>query len=337
MGRTKERTLARVAVFGTGRVGREVIRACSLSPAVDLTAGIVVNPGKRGRDLGELSGIGDLGVLATTDLDGVLGRADVDLIFYCGLGDPPRVAEFLGRFADAGKDAITLTGLVHPATALGAAGAQELADRAVRGNARLVGAGWNPGFLLDVLPVVWGSSCVEIERVYALRVAEMRSWGAGVHEECGIGLPPSEVSDTLSNPLDESLALIGDGLGIRFDRTEDFHEPYVSSTRREYGGRIVEPGHNAGFHKTSVGFRGGKPVVEIEMFGIFCIDPEVDEMAEGARIKIEGDTTIETEASGNWFGDSYPATAARAVNAVGPLRTLPPGLYRPDQLPVGRR
>lgn len=337
MVRTKERALARVAVFGTGRIGREVIRACLVSPAVDLTAGLVVNPGKRGRDLGELSGIGDLGVPATTDLDTVLGREDVDLIFYCGLGDPPQVAEFLGRFADAGKDAITLTGLVHPPTALGAVAAKELAGRAVRGNARLVGAGWNPGFLLDVLPVLWGASCVEIEHVYALRVAEMRTWGAGVHEECGIGLPPDEVSDTLSNPLDESLALIGDGLGIQFDRTEDFHEPYVSSTRREYGGRIVEPGYNAGFHKTSVGFRDGKPVVTIEMFAIFCIDAAVDKVGEGATIKIDGDTTIETEVRGNWFGDSYPVTAARAINAVGPLRRLPPGLYRPDQLPVSTR
>jgi 4-hydroxy-tetrahydrodipicolinate reductase len=315
-------------------MGREMIRACAVSRAVELTAGVVVDPAKQGRDLGELAGIGSVGVRATTDLDGALRRDDVDLVFYCGLGDPPEVAEFLARFADAGKDAITLTGLVHPPTALGHAGAEALAARAVSGGARIVGAGWNPGFLLDVLPVVWGSSCVEIRHVYALRVAEMRAWGAGVHEECGIGLPPSEVRDTLSNPLDESLALIGDGLGLRFDRTENFHEPYVSSIRREHAGRVVLPGRNAGFHKTSVGFRDGTPVVTIEMYGIFCIDPAVDAAEEGAKITIDGDTTIETEVRGNWFGDSYPVTAARAINAVGPLRRLPPGLYRPDQLAV---
>ena len=326
--------LVRAAVFGTGRIGREIIRGCAADPGIDVVAAVVTDPAKQGKDVGELAGLPPMGLRATTDLESVLGSPGVDLVFYCGLGDPPTVAEHLGHFAERGKDVITLTGMIHPAAALGEDGAGRLHARAVAGNARVVGAGWNPGFLLDVLPVVWGTSCVRIDRVFAQRVAEMRDWGAGVHEECGIGLPPGQVTDTDSNPLHESVALIADALGIRLDRLDNFHEPYVSSIRREHAGRIVEPGHNAGFHKRSLGISGGHAQIEIEMYGVFCIDPATDPVTEGAKVIVEGDSTVESVARGNWFGDSYPVTAAKAIRAVGPLTTLPPGLYRPDQLPL---
>jgi hypothetical protein len=161
----------------------------------------------------------------------------------------------------------------------------------------------------------------------------MRDWGAGVHEECGIGLPPDKVEDTDSNPLHESVALIADALEIKLERIDNMHEPYVSSIPREHAGRRVEAGRNAGFHKRSLGISEGQPRIEIEMYGIFCIDPS-DPVSEGAKVVVEGDSTVETEARGNWFGDSYPVTAAKAIRAVGPLTTLAPGLYRPDQLPL---
>jgi 4-hydroxy-tetrahydrodipicolinate reductase len=324
----------RAAVFGTGRIGREIIKSCASYPGIDVVACVVTDPAKEGRDVGELAGMPPLGIGATTNLGSVLGRPDVDLVFYCGLGDPPAVAAYLGNVAEQGKDVITLTGLIHPVAALGEEGAATLHEQALRGGARVVGAGWNPGFLLDVLPVVWGTSCVRIDRIYAQRVAEMRDWGAGVHDECGIGLPPEQVEDTDSNPLHESVALIADALDIRLDRIDNMHEPYVSAIRREHAGRLVEAGRNAGFHKRSLGISGGKVRIEIEMFGVFCIDPSADSVTEGAKVVVAGDATIQTEARGNWFGDSYPVTAAKAIRAVRPLRSMPPGLYRPDQLPL---
>jgi 4-hydroxy-tetrahydrodipicolinate reductase len=325
-------TKTRVAVYGTGRIGREVVKGCVAADHVELVGAVVTDEAKKGRDVGELCGIEPLGIPATTQVDDVLARADVDLIFYCGLGEPAEVAEHLGRFADAGKDSITLTGLIHPEAALGKDGAAALHARAKRGGAHIVGAGWNPGFLLDVLPVVYATSCVRLDRIYAQRVAEMRDWGAGVHEECGIGYRLEDVRDTNSNPLHESVALIADALGMQLDRIDNMHEPYPSRIVREHRGIRVEPDRNAGFHKRSTGVVGGRPLIEVEMYGVFCIDPQADEVSEGARIVVEGESRVETECTGDWFGDSYPVTAAKAIWSVGPLRALPPGLYRPDQL-----
>jgi 4-hydroxy-tetrahydrodipicolinate reductase len=295
---------------------------------------VVRDAAKAGVDAGELAGVGPLGVEATADLDATLAREDVDAVVYCGLGDPAHVAGYLGRFVDAGKDAITVTGLVHPAVALGEEGARALHERAVRGGGRIVGTGWNPGYLLDVLPVMWGSSCVRYDRVYAQRVSEMRSWGPGIHDEVGLGVSPEEAADNPALSLTESFALVADGLALPIERTEHLYEPFVAKTRREHAGRVVEAGMTGGFRKRSLGYRSDEPVLELEWVAVFCIDPAVDGVTEVARVRVEGDTTIETEARGSFFGDSYPATAARAINALAPLRTLPPGLYRPDQLPT---
>lgn len=324
----------RAAVFGTGKIGACVGAACADSADVEIAAAVTTTPAKVGQDFGELSGIGETAVAVGGDLDEVLGRDDVDLVFYCGLGEPDHVAGFLARIAEAGKDAVTLTGLVHPQVALGLGAAAALEDRAIRGGARIVGAGWNPGFILDVLPVALGDSSVRVDVLRARRIAEMRVWGRGVHEECGIGRPAAEAHDSPNNPLHESVAMIGDALGLGLERIETSYEPYVTRTDRSHGGLEVPPGSVAGFHKRSVGFAGGAARVELEMYGIFGIDPAEDELDEGARVQLEGDVTLTVDVGGDWFGDSYPVTAYRAVRAVRPLRTLGPGLYRPDQLPL---
>jgi hypothetical protein len=332
----RQHARVRVAIFGTGRAGVEVVRASTLRNDVEIVAAVVVDPAKDGRDLGELAGLGATGVRATTDLAATLARSDVDAVIYCGIGDPITVAEMLGTIADAGKDAVTVTGLVHPVCALGAERAADLSSRSRRAGARVVGAGLNPGFLVDVLPVVWGQVCSRIDRLHALRVGEMKWWGRGIHDECGLGREPQDAPDRIALPLGESLAVVGDGLALAFDRTEDLHEPYVTTVRREHAGFVVEPNTIAGFRKRSIGYRDKQPLVEIEWRAIFCIDPEVDGIDQTVRLRIEGDTTIEAEAHGSFFIDSYPATAARALASVVVLRGLPPGLYRPDQLPIAR-
>jgi 2,4-diaminopentanoate dehydrogenase len=328
------RARVRSAVFGTGKIGSCIVTACLDSADVEVVAAATTTPGKVGKDLGEVVGTGALGVKVESELDSLLERRDVDLVFYCGLGDPAHVADYLGRIVDAGKDAITLTGLVHPKTALGEGEAEKLERRAIQGGGRIVGAGWNPGFILDVLPVAIADSAVRIDLVSAERVAEMRDWGRGVHEECGLGRPAAEAKDSPNNPLHESVALIGDALSLRLDRIKNTYEPYVSQKDRDYAGMHVAEGTIAGFHKRSRGFVGNQVRVEIEMYGIFCIDPEEDAVVEGATARVDGDVSVATSLTGDWFGDSYPVTAFRAVRSVRPLGTLAPGLYRPDQLPL---
>jgi hypothetical protein len=57
-------------VWGTGNVGRAAIRAVTAHPELELTAVLVHDPRKVGRDAGEIGGLGrSTGVTATDDVE----------------------------------------------------------------------------------------------------------------------------------------------------------------------------------------------------------------------------------------------------------------------------
>src|SRR5689334_25079594 len=74
-------------VWGTGNVGRAAIRAVEAHPGLKLTAVIVHDPAKQGRDAGDLAGLDhELGITATTDIDAVLA-ASPRAVVYAASGD----------------------------------------------------------------------------------------------------------------------------------------------------------------------------------------------------------------------------------------------------------
>jgi 2,4-diaminopentanoate dehydrogenase len=327
----------RVAVFGTGRAGTELVRACRQRADLKVVAGITTTPEKHGADLGTITLGQPLGVEVVSDLDAVLPRGDVDVLLHAGLGTPTEVAAVLGRCAEAGTDAITVSGFIHPPTALGADNAAALHQRAVGGDARIVGTGVNPGFLLDTLPATWATMVSRVDRLSARRVADIRTWGDGVLDsEIGVGRPPADNEDNDRLSVLESVALLNDALCLDVDRSEERYEPVAAPSPREFRGRRVETGQTVGFRRAAIGYRRGTAVLQIEWLGIFCLDPELDGAQEFATVTIDGDDRVESHATGSFLANPYPSTAARAVNAIRPLRTLPPGLYRPDQVPVTR-
>lgn len=67
---------------------------------------------------------------------------------------------------------------------------------------------------------------------------------------------------------------------------------------------------------------------------LVAIDPEADGVGASAEATIEGGgETVANSVSVTLLVEPYMATAMRMVNSVRPLRSLPPGIYRPDQIP----
>ncbi|MFT4009030.1 MAG: hypothetical protein QM655_03200 [Nocardioidaceae bacterium] len=334
-----DRLLLRVAVFGLGRAGGLVVRSCLDSRDLDLASVIVTSAEKDGTDVGVLLGGDPVGVVATRDMEAVARDKDIDAFVYCGLGDPVTVSEVLGLFASYGKTCVTVTGLVHPTTALGATGAAALDACAREGGGRIVGAGWNPGFLLDLLPVVWAASMPGLRHVTAERICDLSAWGDGVLEHLGVGstreIEPGSWAANL--PVEECVQLVSDALSLDVDEVRLEFEPRVAETRREAAGRVVEAGTTVGFRAMGSGFTRGVETVRLGWNCVFAMDHEIDGLRESARLVVQGDSKIEVEASGSTLADGYPPTATRAVNMLRPLAQMPPGLYRPDQVPISAR
>ena len=168
-------------------MGVECTRAALARGDLQPVAAIVTDPGKDGRDLGDICGLGrSLGAVASTDVDAVLARPDIDVVFLCGFAYTAGVAEMMRRASAAGKDAIAFSGLVHPATALGVEGARAL-DRVARQNGtRMLGTGWM-GFFTDALPVAIATLSVDWSRITVTVVQPMDQWGLAALDAYQVG------------------------------------------------------------------------------------------------------------------------------------------------------
>src|SRR4051812_10326886 len=93
----------RVALFGLGRVGRDVARLIGERADVEIVAACSRNPHHRGRDVGELGGTAPLGVLVGDTLEQALAaRPDVTLIATTSFLD--QVAEPIAQAAGSGSN-----------------------------------------------------------------------------------------------------------------------------------------------------------------------------------------------------------------------------------------
>lgn len=317
-----------------------VAEHCLARPDLELATGIVHSPAKVGHDIGTLIGVDPIGVTASDDVAAVAASSQVDVLIYCGLGDAAEVAEIFGNFVDQGKDCVTVTGLIHPETALGAEAARELHIRAVRGGGGIVGVGWNPGFLLDLLPVTLAQSIEGLRSVTARRISDLSTWGWGLLSRLGVGnepVPggPSGWEEQL--PLRESLHLVADALGTAIEAEELSYQAIVAEQTYSSGDMEIASGQVRGFDVELSGSgeeSGGRDLeITLRWTGVHGLDRYGDpELVDSARVEIQGEAGLEAVIGGTILDDPFPATAARAVNVIAPLRQMPAGLYRPDQI-----
>ncbi len=320
------------AVWATGRAGKVIVEAGLTRPWLVFRGGIVYSPAKEGMDLGEACGLDvRLDAPVSMDIDAVLARPDIDVVFYAGLGSPVEVAAACLRANRAGKDAITIAGLVHPTTILGPAAAAELDAGARAAGHRIVGTGlWD--YLTITLPLAAMSNVLTFDEIRLERVADMTLWGHGILRDEGIGGPIESAGAgfMMRNFLVEALMLLGESSGLDLGEPVFESVPVLSSERRERAGYVVEPGTICGHdRKVTATVKGGGRLVSVWR-GRF--DPERDGMEGSARVVVVGDPAFETIVRGDLFLDTYPPTGARAMAAVRPLRALPPGLHTIDEL-----
>jgi hypothetical protein len=78
--------MLRVVQWATGTVGRHAVAAIASHPELQLVGALVYSAAKAGRDVGELCGLGPLGITTTTDPDDIVAQ-DADCVLYMPQGE----------------------------------------------------------------------------------------------------------------------------------------------------------------------------------------------------------------------------------------------------------
>jgi 4-hydroxy-tetrahydrodipicolinate reductase len=208
-------------------------------------------------------------------------------------------------------------------------------DRAARAAGRcIVGTGINPGFAMDVFPLVLSSNMQTLERVSVHRVVDASLRREPLQRKVGSGMTPDEFAALAEAGrighvgLVESAAHLAGGLGWSLDRVEETLEPRVARRRIRTSFFDVPAGRVSGIHHRAAGFEGRKSRIVLDLV------MELDADAPRDEVQLEGTPPITCTVSGGFHGDR--TTASQLLSAAVRLDDLAPGLHLHSDLPAPR-
>src|SRR5688500_3815201 len=147
--------MRRVVQWATGPVGRHAVAAVIDHPELDLVGALAYSEDKVGRDVGEISGIGPVGVTLTGNREEILAL-DADCVLYMAQGDanPGPAIEDICALLASGKNVVStaVTPLIYPVS-MGQPVVDRLEQACAEGGTSFHATGIEPGWASEVLPL----------------------------------------------------------------------------------------------------------------------------------------------------------------------------------------
>lgn len=342
-------------VWGTGNVGRAAIRAVDAHPDLVLTAVLVHDPAKQGRDAGELAGLDrTLGVAATADIAAVL-TARPDAVVYAASGDIRPEAALADIVRAVGGGAVVVT------PALYALYDQRNAPPEIRepvlaaietGGGSLFVSGIDPGWGNDVLPLLVSGLGTVVDAVRCQEIFDYSTYDQpdSVRYLVGMGqpmeqLPPMVAPGVPTMVWGGQIRLVARALGVELDEIREEVErlPLTATIETTTMGSFAAGTQGAmRFEVQGIVAGVARIVVEhITRIHPSCAPqwPAPPNGAGAHRVIIEGRPRIEvtveaTDEDGNYAAGGNATAVGRLVGAVDWLVDAAPGLYDALDVPL---
>ena len=100
---------ARVVIFGLGTLGSGVVRILAERDAYEIVAAVCRREENDGMDVGDIAGIGPIGIFASKDEDAVLSDVEADIVVHATRPLLATVEGELAKILGAGLNVVTLT------------------------------------------------------------------------------------------------------------------------------------------------------------------------------------------------------------------------------------
>jgi 4-hydroxy-tetrahydrodipicolinate reductase len=260
----------KVIVWGTGFVGKMVIRELLDHPDYEIVGVIVNAPEKDGVDVGELIGRAPIGLRAATDVQATLaGPADAVAYFGPTAAYAAKNIDNMSRALAAGKNVVdtSMTPLVYP-KACPRQMLEPLEKACQEGGTSCFTTGIDPGFANDLLPMTLMGLCGRVDRVRIQEILDYSTY-PGDYSPMGLG-DPMEQKALLEEPKvlifswGHTVPMIADAIGVELEKIDTLWEKWATPERIEFPHGTIEPGHCAAIRFEIRGWVGGEPRIILE-------------------------------------------------------------------------
>ncbi|MET1102020.1 MAG: dihydrodipicolinate reductase [Pyrodictiaceae archaeon] len=258
----------RIGFYGFGAIGRLAAKH-ALEMGYEIVGAVDIDPNLVGKDVGELIGIGKLGVNVSKD---PVSLIDADVVVHATGSYLDKVYPQLASLIDLGLNIVsTCETLSYPWYRYPIL-ARKLDQKALSMGVTVLGSGINPGFILDTLIVVLAAPMGTIRRIHAVRSLDATKRREPFKKKIGLGMDPEEYKRKLATGeltghvgYAESVLIISEALGLQPDHVEESQEPIVAEKPVERGGLRIEKGRVLGVKGYGAAYVKGKEVIRVEL------------------------------------------------------------------------
>jgi 4-hydroxy-tetrahydrodipicolinate reductase len=343
----------KVIVWGTGVVGKLVIRELLDHPEFELAGVIVHDPAKDGVDAGELIGGKPCGIRASTDVRSGLD-VEADAVAYFG-----PTAEYAAQNIQnmvlalrSGKHVVStaMTPLVYPDVCPPELRA-ELEKACADAGKSCFTTGIDPGFANDLFPLTLMGVCGRVDSVRIQELVDYASYAGDYGKVMGFGRPVEEKAvleypEVLIFAWGHTIPMIADAVGVKLDRMDTVYEKWAAPQPIPYQHGVIEAGTCAAVRFEIRGWVGDQPRIVIEHVNRITnaaapdwaraasVDNDAYRIIVKGSPEITQETAFRHEVDGDAVLGGCLATGMRAVNAVPYLDELPPRLVSALDLPL---
>ncbi|MEO6035597.1 MAG: dihydrodipicolinate reductase [Verrucomicrobiota bacterium] len=325
----------KIAQFGLGPIGIETLKLAATKPWAEIVGGIDIDPAKIGRSLSQITGIKGLeSTRIHSSFDELLRDVKPDAVLHTSVSRMKQAFPQLEPIVRAGVNVVSsceellFPQLKEPALA------RQLDELCRKHQARVLGTGVNPGYVMDTLAVCLTGVCRNVERIEIERVVNASLRRLPLQKKIGSGLEPDEFRKLFRENkmghvgLVESLALVAHCLNWKIGEIKETCEPMIAASDIKTEFLEVKKGLTCGIHHRAEAATNG----QINL----TLDLKMYLEAENPRdaVKIFGDPPIDAVLQGGVHGDR--ATVAALVNAVPTLLKANPGLLLMTDIAVPR-
>jgi 4-hydroxy-tetrahydrodipicolinate reductase len=326
----------------TGEIAQEQIRLIHRHPELELVGAVVFHEEKSGLDVGEIAGIGPIGVQATADANVALAL-DADCVLY---NAPFANYAEIPSILSSGKNVVTVVGGTYPKAT---PHYDALQRSCLEGQSSLLGSGIHPGLHGDYLPLLATSA------THTIRHVRIREWGnmsgyvpttlrfMGFGESIEDLRQREDYAEYMTTAYREMVQLVADGAGLDFDEVRSECDFAPATCDCENG--LVRRGTAAGIRVAAHAMSNGRPIVTEDILWYVDSDLDSEWIPEAEHddyvLEIDGEPNLKlrvgfSQDGGTILDAAKTSTAARMVNSIPVVCSADPGVLTALDVPVPR-
>jgi 4-hydroxy-tetrahydrodipicolinate reductase len=324
-----------LVLFGFGRVGRATLQLAMTRPWLDIRGVIARSPDSEAVPVATVVPGAAAHLRVSTNPGATLERAAPDVVIVATRSTVADVVPQIHAAISGGARAVLCTAeeLARPSRDEPLVGA--LVDAIVQSRCRVVATGVNPGFVLDLWPLVLSGLAWDVRALRARRVVDVSVFAPHTRSRLGIGHGPVEFAQGVADQsivghlgFRESLGILCDTMGRPADRITVDTEPIVADRPFQLADGKVDMGLTVGATQRATAWVDGSAWITIEL--VLHAAPAAAGLRTIDEAHLEGRNDLKVTVDPGCH--AVLSTAAQLINGIPRALEAGPGLYGPGDL-----